>query len=227
MRPLAAEAIGTFFLVFAGTGTVIVNDLNGAAGLVGIALAFGLVVFTLIEAFGDVSGAHFNPAVTLGFCLAGRFPLRRVPGYVIGQCVGAFGASLLLKTLFRGHPTLGATGPSGPAWQSLIFEILMTAWLMIVILAVSTGSKEKGIVAGLAIGAAVALDVLFGGPVSGASMNPARSLAPALCAPWGHHLWIYLLGPLVGAGLAVLCFALVRGFRSPSGPGATTEGSSR
>jgi aquaporin Z len=203
-RALAAELFGTFALVFAGTAAIVVNEVHGAVTHVGVALTFGLVVLALIYALGDVSGAHFNPAVTLGFVAARRFPLRRAPAYILSQCAGALLASGLLRLLFPADQRLGATLPAGPAWQSFVFELLLTLLLMFVILSVSTGAKEKGIMAGVAVGAVIALEALFAGPVSGASMNPARSFGPALVAGRLDHLWIYLTAPVLGAAGAVL-----------------------
>jgi len=202
-RQLAAEFAGTFALVFAGTGAVVINDISGVVTHVGIALTFGLVVLALIYALGDVSGAHLNPAVTVGFWAAGRFPLRLLPGYVLAQLAGGVTASVLLRLLFDQHPTLGATVPRAGAGQSFVLEIVLTLILMFVILSVSTGAKEKGLLAGVAIGAVIAFEALFAGPISGASMNPARSLAPALISGRFEHLWVYLAAPLLGAILAV------------------------
>ena len=200
----AAECFGTFTLVFAGTGAIIVNDVSGGVVThVGIALTFGLVVLAMIYAVGDVSGAHLNPAVTLGFFVAGRLPAKTVVPYIISQLIGAFLASGVLRLLFDHHPTLGATQPAGPAWQSFIFELVLTVILMFVILSVSTGAKEKGITAGIAVGAVIGLEAMFAGPICGASMNPARSLAPAIVAGQLDHLWIYLLAPTLGALVAV------------------------
>jgi aquaporin Z len=202
-RQLAAEFAGTFALVFAGTGAVVINDISGVVTHVGIALTFGLVVLALIYALGDVSGAHLNPAVTVGFWAAGRFPLRLAPGYILAQLAGGVTASGLLRLLFDQHPTLGATLPRAGAGQSFVLEIVLTLILMFVILSVSTGAKEKGLLAGVAIGAVIAFEALFAGPISGASMNPARSLSPALISGRFEHLWVYLAAPLLGALLAV------------------------
>jgi aquaporin Z len=206
MRALAAELFGTFALVFAGTGAIVVDAArDGAVTHVGVALTFGLVVLALIYSLGEVSGAHLNPAVTAGFLLAGRFPARRTPGYVLAQCAGALLASGVLWLLFPDDATaLGATRPAGPAWQSFILETVLTLLLMFVILSVSTGAREKGVMAGVAVGSVIALEALFAGPICGASMNPARSLAPAVVSLRPEHLWIYLTAPPLGAALAVL-----------------------
>jgi aquaporin NIP len=207
MKKLAAEFFGTFCLVFAGTGAIIINDVaGGAVSHVGIALTFGLVVLAMIYALGDVSGAHLNPAVTLAFAAARRLEWRWAAPYVASQTLGAITASLLLRGMFPHHPTLGATSPAGTGMQSFVLEIVLTLVLMFVILSVSTGAKEKGITAGIAIGSIIGLEALFAGPISGASMNPARSFAPALVSLHLEHVWIYLAAPLIGAYLAVpLC----------------------
>lgn len=210
MRRLVAESLGTFFLVFAGTGAIVIDQVHGGViGHVGISLVFGMVVLAMVQAFGDVSGAHLNPAVTLGFAVAGRFRWNEVPGYLLAQMVGAFGASGLLKLLFPESGTLGATLPSGGVMQSFVMEVVLTAGLMLVILSVSSGAKEKGLTAGIAIGAMVALEAMIGGPVSGASMNPARSLAPALMSGNLQHLWLYPASAFAGALLAVAVFLAV------------------
>ena len=169
----------------------------------GIAPTFGLVVLAMIQTFGDISGAHLNPAVTLGFAMAGRFRWQTVSGYLLAQCAGAGAASLLLRWLFPAATNLGATTPNGPQWQSFMLETVLTTMLMLTILRVADGSKEKGLLAGVAIGATVGLEAMFAGPISGASMNPARSLAPALVSLRMDGLWLYLTAPLFGDGLAV------------------------
>ena len=212
MRRLFAEGLGTFTLVFAGCGAIVINQVSGGAIThVGIALTFGLVVMAMIHTFGDVSGAHLNPAVTTAFAAARRFPWRDVPGYIGSQLAGAFAAAGLLRLLFPAHPNLGATLPAGSAAQSFILETVLTFVLMLTILSVSTGAKEKGITAGIAIGGVIALEAMFAGPICGASMNPARSLAPALVGGHLEHLWIYLAAPLLGALLAVPACCAVRG----------------
>ena len=203
-KKLAAEFLGTFGLVFAGTGAIIINQAShGAISHVGIALTFGFVVLAMIYTFGDISGAHLNPAVTIGFWLARRFPLSSVGPYVITQCLGALVASALLHFLFPDNQALGATIPAGPDLQSFILEWVLTFFLMLAILHVSTGAQEKGITAGIVIGSVIALEALFAGPISGASMNPARSLGPAVVSGYFHHLWIYLAAPLAGSVMAV------------------------
>jgi MIP family channel proteins len=210
-RKYVAEFIGTFALVFAGTGAIIINDTTGGTVTnIGIGLTFGMIVLTMIYAVGDISGAHLNPAVTLGFFVAHRLSGKMVFPYVLSQLAGALAASLLLRSLFPQHPTLGATAPAGPAVQSLILEIVLSALLMFVILNVSTGAKERGITAGIAVGSVIALEALFAGPISGASMNPARSLAPALVSQHLANLWIYLVAPVTGALVAVVGCRCVR-----------------
>jgi len=212
MRKVLAEFLATFALVFAGTGAIVINQQGGGViGHAGVAAVFGLIVVAMSHTFGDVSGAHMNPAVTLAFAVARRFAWRLVPAYLAAQFSGAIAASLLLKFLFPASATLGATLPSGSAQQSFILELVLTGMLMLVVLSVSTGAKEKGVTAGLAIGAMVGLEALFAGPVCGASMNPARSLAPALVSGHLEHLWLYLVATFGGALLAIPLCALVRG----------------
>ena len=204
MKRHFAEFLGTFALVFAGTGAIVIDQATAhAITHAGIALTFGLIVLAMIYTLGDVSGAHLNPAVTTAFAAAGRFPWRKVPGYLASQVLGALAASALLRVLFPASATLGATVPAGAPWQSFVLEIVLTFLLMLVILSVSTGAKEKGITAGIAIGAVIALEAMFAGPICGASMNPARSLAPALVSGHLKHLWLYLAAPVLGALLAI------------------------
>ena len=203
-RACFAEFLGAAALVFAGTGAIVINDVShGAITHVGVAMTFGLIVLAMIYTLGDISGAHLNPAVTLAFWRARRFEGARVLPYIGSQLGGALVGSGLLRALFPAHATLGATLPAGSAAQSFILETVLTALLMFVILNVSTGSKEKGITAGIAIGGVIMLEAMFAGPVCGASMNPARSLAPALVSGNLGAVWIYLLAPTLGAWLAV------------------------
>lgn len=210
-KQAASEFIGTFILVFTGTGAIVVDSVSGGTiGHAGVALTFGLVVLAMIYTVGDVSGAHLNPAVTLGFFAARRLPFGKVVPYIGSQLLGAISASGLLHALFPQHATLGATLPAGSAMQSFILETVLTFILMLVILSVSTGAKEKGITAGVAIGAIIALEAMFAGPICGASMNPARSFGPALVSGHLQHLEIYFAGPILGALLAVPVCCLLR-----------------
>jgi aquaporin Z len=203
MKKLFAEFLGTFALVFAGTGAIVINDATGAITHPGIALTFGLIVMAMIYCFGDVSGSHLNPAVTTAFAAARRMPWSEVPGYIGAQLLGALTASGLMSFLFPTNTKLGATLPSGLPMQSFILEVVLTFLLMLVILSVSTGAKEKGITAGIAIGGVIALEAMFAGPICGASMNPARSLAPAILSGHIEHLWLYIAAPVLGALLAI------------------------
>ena len=179
-------------------------------GHAGIAMTFGLVVMALIYALGNISGAHFNPAVSLAFALAGTFPMKEVPAYVVSQCVGAICASLVLRGLFPGNELLGATMPSGAWSQSFILEVFLSFFLMLVVLNVAHGSKEQGLFAGLAIGSVILLEAMFAGPICGASMNPVRSLAPALVSGHPEHLWIYLTAPVLGMAVAVPTWRILK-----------------
>ncbi|MBL7783959.1 MAG: aquaporin [Saprospiraceae bacterium] len=206
MHKYFSEALGTFALVFCGTGAIIINqESGGVITHVGIAITFGLIVMAMIYALGEVSGAHLNPAVTLAFWIAGRFPAQQIIPFLTGQIFGALIASGLLRFLFPASETLGATLPAGAAMQSFILEIVLTFFLMLVILQVSHGSKETGWFAGLAIGGVVLLEAMFAGPICGASMNPARSLAPAVVSGHLENICIYLIAPVLGAFLAVPC----------------------
>ena len=211
MNKYISELIGTFALVFCGTGAIVINEQsNGAVTHVGIAITFGLIVMAMIYALGDISGAHLNPAVTIAFTIAKRFKLKQALPYIISQLLGAFMASLILKYLFPSNETLGATLPAGAEIQSFILEFILTFFLMLVIINVATGSKEQGMFAGLAIGFTVLLEAMFAGPVSGASMNPARSFSPAIVSGHLEHLWIYMIAPILGAAFAIPVFKLLQ-----------------
>ncbi len=210
MRKFIAEAIGTFALVFAGTGAIVIDDITHTVTHVGIAMTFGLIVMSMIYALGDVSGAHLNPAVTTGFWLSRRLPGRLVAPYIASQLMGATVASIVLLAMFGNVASLGATIPAGSDWQSFALEIILTGLLMLTILNVSTGPKETGLVAGIAIGGIIGLEALFAGPICGASMNPARSLAPAIVSGNLSSLWVYLTAPVIGACCAVPLWKIMR-----------------
>ena len=211
MRKYLAEIIGTFALVFCGTGAIIINqESGGAITHAGIAITFGLIVASMIYAVGDISGAHLNPAVTLAFWVAKEFPAKEIIPYIGSQTIGAFLASGTLRFLFPANAVLGSTLPSGLPMQSFILEIILTFLLMFVILHVAKGSKEQGMFAGLAIGSVVLLEAMFAGPICGASMNPIRSLAPAVVSGHLEHLWVYLSAPIIGAILAVFCWRALK-----------------
>jgi aquaporin NIP len=200
MRSYVAELIGTFAVVFCGTGAIIINQQSG--GVIthaGVAVTFGLIVMSMIYSLGNISGAHFNPAVSIAFCVAGRFSYKRLSPYIISQLVGATLASLTLKGLFPTNEFLGSTLPAGLELQSFVLEFILSFFLMLVIINVASGSKEQGMFAGLAIGAVVGLEAMFAGPVCGASMNPARSFGPAIVSGHTAHLWLYLIAPVAGA----------------------------
>lgn len=208
-----AELVGTYMLVFCGTGAIVINEVSGGAVThAGIAITFGLIVLGMIYSIGEISGAHINPAVTIAFWIAKRFPGREVTPYIISQLAGALLASFTLKILFPENISLGSTNPSGSEMQSFILEIILTFILMFVIINVATGSKEQGTMAGIAIGSIVLLEAMFAGPISGASMNPARSLAPALVSGNLTHLWIYILAPIIGAIFAVCVWKVIKKF---------------
>ncbi|MCB8945696.1 MAG: aquaporin [Ardenticatenaceae bacterium] len=204
MSKYIAEFMGTFALVFVGTGAIIVNDTyDGIITHVGVAISFWLVIMVMIYAVGAISGAHFNPAVTIGFWLHRTLATREVMPYIGHQVAGAFAASLLLRVMFPQNQTLGTTIPTVGTGTAFLMEVVLTFFLMFVIISVVEGPTENLMMAGLAIGATVGMCALLAGPVTGASMNPARSLAPAIVSGIGSNLWIYLAAPFVGAGLAV------------------------
>jgi len=211
MRKALAEFLGTYALVFAATGSNIVNELyGGVVTHVGVSIICGLIVAAIIYAFGELSGAHANPAVSVAFSAAGRFPAKQLPVYIISQLAGAFAASLTLRYLFPSSEFMGGTLPHMPEMKAFVLELLLAFFLMLVIINVAHGSKEQGLFAGLAIGAMVALEVMFAGPVSGASMNPARSLAPAVVSGHLEHLWIYIVAPAAGMVAAVPVYKLLK-----------------
>ena len=210
-RALVAEAIGTFALVFAGAGAVMVDAKTHALGHVGVAITFGLVIMAMIYAVGHISGAHFNGAVTFAFALTRHFPWPRALGYWLAQLVGALAAAALLRGSLGNVAHVGATLPSGSQGQSFLWELVMTFFLMFVILAVATDTRAVGEAVAIAIGGTIGLDAMFGGPISGASMNPMRSLGPALVSGDLYALWLYILAPLVGASLGGLAYQFVRG----------------
>lgn len=212
MKKLIAEFIGTFSLIFCGTGAMTISEVTQGADLthIGVAMTWGLIVMAMIYAFGESSGAHFNPAVTVAFAYAKKFDWNRVPGYITAQFLGALLASVVLWILFPTSEFYGATLPAMDAWRAFVLELLLTFFLMLTIINVSTGSKETGVMAGIAIGGVVLLEAMFAGPMTKASMNPIRSLAPAIVSGHYEHLWLYLTAPFLGALLAVISCKLVK-----------------
>ena len=208
---LVAEAIGTFALVFAGCGAIMVDEKTGALGHVGVAITFGLVIMAMIYALGHVSGAHLNPAVTFSFALARHFPHRRVPLYWAAQLAGALIAAAILRGSLGNIAHIGATYPSGSDRQAFLWEAVLSFFLMLVIMAVATDTRAVGEAAAIAIGGTVGLDAMFGGPITGASMNPARSLGPGIVAGDLRSIWVYLVAPVVGAAVASVVYAVIRG----------------
>ena len=209
-RALAAELIGTFALVFAGAGAIMVDAKTQQLGHVGVAIAFGLVIMVMIYAVGHVSGAHFNPAVSFAFALTRHFPWPRAAAYWVAQAAGAVLAAALLRGSLGDLAHVGATLPSGSQAQSFLWEVVLSFFLMFVIVAVATDTRAVGEAAAIAVGATVGLDAMFGGPISGASMNPARSFGPALVSGDLHALWLYLVAPPLGAALGALAYTVVR-----------------
>ncbi len=209
-RHMAAEFLGTFSLVLVGCGAIVVNAQTGALGHVGVALCFGLVVMVMVGAIGHISGAHINPAVTLAFTLTGHLPRRTAAAYLAAQVGGAIMAAAVLRGLFGDLATLGTAQPAGPVLQSLGLEFLMTAALMFVIMAVATDEKAQGQLAAILIGATVAVNALWGGPISGAALNPARAFGPALISGLWAHQWMYWVGPLLGAVVGALAYNAIR-----------------
>ena len=211
MKNYIAEFIGTFAMVFCGTGAMTINEVTGGdVTHVGIGITWGLIVMAMIYAFGEISGAHFNPAVSIAFAYAKKFSWKEVPTYIFFQVLGAFAASLLLMWLFPKSELLGATIPSVDVWSAFVLELILTFFLMVVIINVSTGSKEVGMMAGIAIGGVVLLEAIFAGPITNASMNPARSLAPNIVSGNIEGLWLYILAPIIGALLAVVSCKFVK-----------------
>jgi MIP family channel proteins len=210
VRSAVAEAIGTFALVFAGCGAIVVDAKTHQLGHVGVAIAFGLVIMFGIYAVGHISGAHFNPAVTFAFALSRHFPWNRAGVYWLAQLVGAIVAAAVLRGSVGNHAHVGATLPSASQGQAFLWEVVMTFFLMFVIMSVATDTRAVGEAAAIAIGGTVGLDAMFGGPVTGASMNPARSIGPALVSGDLHALWLYVVAPLVGASIGALAYQFVR-----------------
>ena len=205
MQKYISEIVGTFAMLFCGTGAIIINhETNGSITHLGIAITFGLVVMAMIHSLGSISGAHFNPAVTIAFAVAKKFEVKEVLPYIISQLIGALLASATLRLLFPKNVFLGATMPLNNDFQAFILEFIITFILMFVIINVAHGSKEQGLFAGISIGATVLLLALFAGPICGASMNPVRSFAPALVSNHFEHLWLYIIAPILGASSSVL-----------------------
>jgi MIP family channel proteins len=221
LRTLVAEAIGTFALVFAGCGAIMVDAKTHALGHVGVAVTFGLVILAGIYAVGHISGAHFNPSVTFAFALSRHFPWSRAFSYWAAQLVGAFAAAALLRGSLGNIADVGATQPSGSQGQAFLWELILTFFLMFVIMAVATDTRAVGEAAAIAVGATVGLDAMFGGPITGASMNPARSIGPAFVSGNLHALWLYIVAPIFGASLAALAYQFVRG--EPTRPASIVE----
>jgi len=212
IRRAAAEGFAAFALVFAGCGAIVADAAyGGALGVVGIGIVFGLVIMAMVYATGHLSGAHINPAVTIAFVASRHFPLRDALAYIVAQIAGAIAGALLLLATWPSEPAdLGATVASVSAGSAVAYEATLTAILMFVIMAVATDARTVGAAAAIAIGGAVGLDAIFGGPVTGASMNPARSIGPAIASDTYEDLWIYIVGPVTGALVGALAYQLVR-----------------
>jgi MIP family channel proteins len=211
LRALTAEAIGTFALVFAGCGAIMVDAKTHQLGHVGVAITFGLVIMFGIYAVGHISGAHFNAAATFAFALTRHFPWPRALAYWAAQFVGAVCAAVLLRASLGNVAHVGATFPSGSEGQAFLWELVMSAFLMFVILAVATDTRAVGEAAAIAIGGTIGLDAMFGGPITGASMNPMRSAGPGIVSGDLHAIWVYILAPIVGASIGGLAYQFVRG----------------
>jgi len=213
MKKYYAEIIGTFAMIFCGCGAIAINEItNGSISHVGVAITWGLIVMAMIYAFGEISGAHFNPAVTFGFAYAKKFPWKEVPKYILSQAIGAFLACFILWFLFPASETLGSSLPADgfEPYKAFVLELILTFFLMVTIINVSTGSKEIGTMAAIAVGGVILLEAMFAGPMTKASMNPVRSIAPALVSGNLQHLWLYLTAPFLGAFLAVVSCKLVK-----------------
>jgi aquaporin NIP len=210
-RSLVAEAVGAFALVFAGCGAIMVEAKGGGLGQVGIAISFGLVIMVMIYAVGHVSGAHLNPAVTFAFAVTRHFPWARAGAYWAAQVAGATAAALFLHASLGNVADLGTTQPSGSDAQAFFWELLMTALLMFVVMAVATDTRAVGEAAAIAVGGTIGLCAMFGGPISGASLNPARSIGPALVSGELDALWIYIAAPVAGAAVGGVLYVFLRG----------------
>ena len=212
LRRSVAEGFAAFALVFAGCGAVVTNATHqNALGSVGVSLVFGLVIMVMIYATGHLSGAHINPAVTIAFTITRHFPGRDAVAYIAAQLVGAAAGAFLLLAAWSSKPAqLGTTLPSVGSGTALLYEVVLTAFLMFVIIAVATDTRAVGAAAAIAIGGTVGLDALFGGPITGASMNPARSFGPALASGTWTHFWIYVVGPVLGAAIGAFAYQFIR-----------------
>jgi aquaporin Z len=213
MKQHISEAIGTFALLFCGCGAMTINEITGGSiSHVGVAITWGLIVMAMIYAFGEISGAHFNPAVTIGFAFAKKFPWQKVPSYILAQSIGGIFALFVLWFLFPESDFLGETTPAAnfPSYKAAILEFLLTFFLMVVIINVSTGSKEIGTMAAIAVGGVILLEAMFAGPMTKASMNPIRSIAPALFTGNFKDLWLYIIAPILGTITAVSSCKLVK-----------------